>query len=127
MIPISSSQTPRNGWTNGAISAGPRFVGYAQLVAQRKGTNYIDHYAYVAQTYNRLGQATVNTHFPQDAVHTSATGARVVAQSFVRGLLCNASPLKNFVNSVGQSVPGECRVSEYHFSMILNLFSDKCL
>lgn len=108
-IPIVSSQTPRNGWTNGAISAGPRFVAYAKLVSERTSVNYIDHYAYVAQAYNRVGQATVNTYYPNsgDFVHTSPTGAQVVTRAFVRGVLCNASTLKSKVNSAGQSVPGK--------------------
>ncbi|KAF5323358.1 hypothetical protein D9611_005645 [Ephemerocybe angulata] len=105
---IVSSQTPRNGWVNGSIGAPPRFVGYAKLSAERTSVNYIDHYAYVAQAYKRIGQTTVNTYYPNsgDVVHTSATGAKVVAQAFVRGVLCNASALKSKVNSAGQSVPG---------------------
>ena len=106
-IPIVASQTPRNGWTNGAISTpGPRFVGYAQLVGQRTGVTYINHWGYVASAYNRLGQSQVNGFYPQDVVHTNAAGANVVAQAFVRGILCSSNALKSKVNGAGNGVPG---------------------
>jgi rhamnogalacturonan acetylesterase len=106
-IPIISSQTPNNGWTDGSISAGPRFVGYAELAGERTGATYIDHYAYVAQAYNALGETTVNTYYPNDHTHTSPEGAEVVAEAFVRGLLCSDNDLKNHVNSAGQGVPSK--------------------
>lgn len=106
---IVASQTPRNGWTNGQISTpGPRFVGYAQLVGQRTGVTYVNHWGYVASAYNRLGQNAVNALYPQDVVHTNANGANVVAQAFVRGVLCSSNALKSRVNGAGNSVPGNC-------------------
>ncbi|ESK90914.1 rhamnogalacturonan acetylesterase [Moniliophthora roreri MCA 2997] len=107
-IPIVSSQTPSNYWTGSSISAGPRFVDYAETAASRTGVTYIDHYAYTAAAYNKLGQSTVNTYFPLDQTHTSPAGANIVAQAFVRGLLCSSNDLKSKVNSVGQSVPNGC-------------------
>ncbi|PFH49803.1 carbohydrate esterase family 12 protein [Amanita thiersii Skay4041] len=107
-IPIVSSQTPSNIWSNGIIGAGPRFVGYAQLSASRTGVTYVDHYDYVAQAYDKLGQTTVNTFYPLDHTHTSPTGANVVAQAFVRGLLCGTSSLKAKVNVAGNGVPNGC-------------------
>ena len=82
----------------------------------------MDHYAYVAQAYNvrprrlliqndvdfspqALGETTVNAFYPVDHTHTSPDGANVVAQAFVRGLLCSDSGLKSSVNSAGQAVP----------------------
>ncbi|KAF9254999.1 rhamnogalacturonan acetylesterase [Marasmius fiardii PR-910] len=108
-IPIVSSQTPTNDWTNGAIplTPGPRFVAYAQTAASRTGATYINHYAYTAQAYNKLGQSAVAPFFPVDHTHTSPAGANVVAQAFVRGILCSSSALKSRVNSVGQGVPSE--------------------
>ena len=98
-IPIVSSQTPNNGWTNGVISAGPRFVGYAATAASRTGVGYVDHYAFTAKAYNALGQTTVNTYFPVDHTHTTAAGANVVAQTFVKGLICGNTALKAKVNT----------------------------
>ncbi|KAL0951562.1 hypothetical protein HGRIS_008244 [Hohenbuehelia grisea] len=107
-IPIVSSQTPSNVWSGSAIAAGPRFVPYAQTVASRTGVVYVDHYNYVAQAFNRLGQTATTAFFPVDHTHTSPAGANVVAQAFVRGLLCGSSALKSKVNSAGQSVPNGC-------------------
>lgn len=106
-IPIVSSQTPTNDWTNGQIGAGPRFVAYAQTAASRTGATYVDHYSYVAQAYDRLGQTAVTAFYPVDHTHTSIVGANVVAQAFVRGLLCGNSALKSKVNSAGQNVPSK--------------------
>ncbi|KAJ8084464.1 hypothetical protein PM082_003234 [Marasmius tenuissimus] len=109
-IPIISSLTPRNGFVNGQIGYdGGRFQTYAKSIGTRKNIVYIDHYSYTAQAFNALGQSTVTTYFPNDALHFNAAGAKVVAQAFVRGLLCSNSPLKSKVNSAGQSVPNGCR------------------
>ncbi|KAF5385098.1 hypothetical protein D9615_001278 [Tricholomella constricta] len=107
-IPIVSSQTPSNIWSSGVITAGPRFVEYAQTAASRTSVTYLNHYAYVAQAYNKLGQTTTTTFFPVDHTHTSPAGANVVAQAFVRGLLCGTNSLKSKVNSAGQAVPNSC-------------------
>jgi rhamnogalacturonan acetylesterase len=104
---IVSSQTPSNDWSNGQIVAGPRFVGYAKTAASRTGVTYVDHYAYVAQAFNKLGQSATSAFFPVDHTHTSPAGANVVAQAFVRGLLCGSSTLKSKVNSAGNGVPSE--------------------
>ncbi|KAF8973508.1 SGNH hydrolase [Flammula alnicola] len=109
-VPIVSSQTPDNIWTNGVISAPPRFVGYAQLAASQTSVTYVDHFDYVAQSFESIGENTVNTFYPMDHTHTSPTGANVVAQAFVRGLACGQSALTGKLNSAGKSVPliGQC-------------------
>lgn len=107
-IPIVSSQTPSNIWSSGVIAAGPRFVGYAQTAASRTSVTYLNHYAYVAQAYNKLGETATTAFFPVDHTHTSPAGANVVAQAFVRGLLCGSNSLKSKVNSAGQAVPNGC-------------------
>lgn len=104
-IPIISSLTPDNIWINGAIAAGGRFVTYAQSIGARRNITYVDHYAYVAQAYEALGQTQTTTFYPIDHLHTNAAGANVVAQAFVRGLLCGSSTLKSKVNAAGQAVP----------------------
>lgn len=109
-IPIVSSQTPDNIWTSSTsdtMSGPSRFVGYAEEVGQRTGAVYVDHFDYVVQAYEALGQSTVTTYYPLDHTHTSPTGANVVAEAFVRGLLCGNSALKAKVNSLGQSVPSK--------------------
>ena len=56
-----------------------------------------------------LGETTVNILFPIDHTHTNPTGANIVAEAFVRGVLCSSSTLKNFVNSAGEAVPSKLR------------------
>ncbi|KAH8925327.1 carbohydrate esterase family 12 protein [Atractiella rhizophila] len=107
-IPIVSSQTPSDDWSDGSIVAGPRFVGYASLAASRTGVTFVDHYEYTARAYDALGESTVDTYFPVDHTHTTVAGANVVAQAFVRGLLCGSSALKSKVNSAGNAVPNGC-------------------
>ena len=103
-IPIVSSQTPNNAWTGTALSPPSRFVGYAQLAGSRTNVTYVDHWSYVAQSYQSLGQTTVNTYYPNDHTHTSAAGANVVAQAFVRGITCGKSALAARVNDAGKNV-----------------------
>ncbi|KAJ3840073.1 SGNH hydrolase [Lentinula raphanica] len=107
-IPIISSQTPDNIWDGSVLAAPSRFVPYAQEVAGNNSLVYIDHYDYVAQAYEALGETTVDTFYPVDHLHTSPAGANVVAEAFVRGLLCSESPLRNFVNGAGEAVPSKC-------------------
>ncbi|KAF7307064.1 Rhamnogalacturonan acetylesterase [Mycena indigotica] len=108
-VPIISSLTPDNIWTTtnpAVIAAGGRFVTYAHTVSVDTNITYVDHYNYVAQAYNALGQSTVATFYSStDHLHTLPAGASVVAQAFVRGLLCGTSPLKNFVNAAGKAAP----------------------
>jgi len=107
-IPIISSQTPDNIWDGDVLAAAPRFVAYAQEVAGNISLTYIDHFDYVAQAYEALGETEVDTFYPVDHLHTSPTGANVVAEAFVRGLLCSNSTLADFVNGLGEDVPNGC-------------------
>ncbi|KAJ7619185.1 rhamnogalacturonan acetylesterase [Mycena polygramma] len=107
-IPIISSVTPDNIWTGNAIATGGRFVTYAHSIGVDTSIAYVDHYNYVAQAYNKLGQTAVTAFYPIDHLHTSAAGALVVSEAFVRGLLCGNSTLRNFVNAQGQAAPNGC-------------------
>ncbi|KAG5650992.1 hypothetical protein H0H81_010292 [Sphagnurus paluster] len=103
-IPIICSLTPNNTWSGNVIAAGGRFVGYAKSIGTRTKITYIDHYAYTARTYEELGEVKTNSFYPNDHLHTNAAGANVVAQAFIRGLLCGNSTLKDQVNSAGQKL-----------------------
>ncbi|KAJ7446493.1 rhamnogalacturonan acetylesterase [Mycena galericulata] len=105
---VVSSQTPDNIWTGDSIAAGPRFVLYAQEVAANNSVTYVDHYSYVAQAYDKIGETTVNTYYPIDHTHTLPVGAQIVSEAFVRGLLCGTSMLKTNVNAAGEAVPNGC-------------------
>lgn len=105
VTPIISSVTPDNIWSGTTIAPGGRFVTYAKSIGTRRNIVYVDHFAYVAQAYGKLGQTQTTTFYPIDHLHTSPAGALVVAQAFVRGLLCGTSTLKSKVNAAGQAVP----------------------
>ncbi|KAJ7631051.1 rhamnogalacturonan acetylesterase [Roridomyces roridus] len=106
---IVSSQTPDDIWTGTSIGAPPRFVQYAKEVAgNNTGVAYVDHYAYVAQAYDKLGESAVDPFYPIDHTHTLPAGATVVAEAFVRGLLCGGSALSAKVNAAGKAVPNGC-------------------
>jgi rhamnogalacturonan acetylesterase len=107
-IPIISSLTPNNIWSGTTITAGGRFVTYAKSIGTRRNIVYVDHFSYTAQAYNKLGEAKTTTFFPNDHLHTNAAGALVVAQTFVRGVLCSSSALKSKINTAGQAVPSKC-------------------
>ncbi|PFH49683.1 carbohydrate esterase family 12 protein [Amanita thiersii Skay4041] len=107
-VPIISSLTPDNIWSNGSIAPGGRFVTYAESIGLRRNITYINHFGYTAQAYNQLGQTTTTTFYPNDHLHTNSDGALVVAEAFVRGLLCSESLLRLKVNAGGQGVPNGC-------------------
>lgn len=98
---VICSPTPDNPMgTNGKVDYVPsRFVGMAQKAAKDAGVVFVDHGYYVAQAYSTLSNATVNAFFPLDRVHTSPAGAKVVAQSFIRGLQATTSALKRSVKA----------------------------
>ena len=107
---IVSSQTPDDPFIVG--TAPPRFVGYAQTAAADTGVSYVDHFDFVLREFEALGNATVSTFYPIDHLHTNAAGADIVAQAFVRGVLCAgvSNPLFASVTNTNV-VPGECRNS----------------
>ena len=98
---IVSSQTPNNQWEGGVYNnAAPRFVGYAQLVAQQvQGVSYVDHFAATSKAFQRLGNDGTNKLYPKDHTHTSPDGARLVANAFAQVVKEGNSPLKEFVRS----------------------------
>jgi len=103
---IVSSQTPDNPYSVGF--GAPRFVGYAQIAASDTAVTYVDHFDYVIAEYTKLGNATVTALYPVDHTHTSVQGADIVAQTFVRAVLCNtANPLRSHITN-STVVPTSC-------------------
>ncbi|KAI7278656.1 hypothetical protein KC345_g5841 [Hortaea werneckii] len=107
---IVSSPTPNNPWETGTFAYAPnRFTGYSEMVANEfENAIFIDHGQLVANEFERLGASTVDTYFPNDHTHTSPEGADVVAQAFVRGLLCSDGQLAQYVINSTSSVIGSC-------------------
>ncbi|KAI5124835.1 hypothetical protein M0805_005465 [Coniferiporia weirii] len=102
---IVSSQTPDNPYDVGFAPS--RFVGYAQTAAEDTGASYVDHFDLVIAEYEVLGETAVDALYPVDHTHTSPAGANIVAQTFVRGVLCDSTnPLFSFVTN-SSVVPSE--------------------
>ncbi|KAL2814164.1 SGNH hydrolase-type esterase domain-containing protein [Aspergillus granulosus] len=86
---LISSQTPNNPWETGEFAySGSRFVEYARLAAEVAGVEYVDHGAYTASIFESLGLEAVTAFFPNDHTHTSPEGAQVVADAFLKGVVC---------------------------------------
>ncbi|KAF1809191.1 Rhamnogalacturonan acetylesterase [Eremomyces bilateralis CBS 781.70] len=107
---IISSQTPNNPWETNKFSAGPpRFVELAKkAAAQVPGAEYIDHFAYAAQSYKAAGASATKAMFPVDHTHTNAKGAEFVAKTFVKAVLCGEGKLKPLVSIKSVDVAGQC-------------------
>ncbi|KAL4736532.1 SGNH hydrolase-type esterase domain-containing protein [Aspergillus similis] len=104
---LISSQTPNNPWESGTFSYTPnRFVGYAELAAQRAGVDYVDHGAYTASIFEALGADTVNSFYPNDHTHTNAEGSSVVADAFLKAVVCTGVALNDVLTTT--DFDGEC-------------------
>jgi rhamnogalacturonan acetylesterase len=81
-------------------TAPSQFVADAQEAATETGVTYVDHFDFVLREYEALGETAVNSFYPVDHLHTNAAGADIVAQTFVRGVLCDSTnPLFSFVSN----------------------------
>lgn len=111
---IISSPTPDNPWETGTFTyTANRFTTMSQSVAKDTAETFIDHGQYVADRFDTLGDAVVTGYYPEDHTHTSPTGADVVAQTFIRGLICQkTSTLNSFLTTAGKGVPS--RTSSLH-------------
>ncbi|KAI5201019.1 carbohydrate esterase family 12 protein [Aureobasidium subglaciale EXF-2481] len=106
---IISSQTPNNPDESGVfVGTPPRFVALAKTAATNAKVDYVDHSAYSYAAYKPLPVSTVNSYFPNDHTHTAPKGADLVAQAFVRGLVCGGSLLSNYVKNATSSIEGSC-------------------
>jgi rhamnogalacturonan acetylesterase len=106
---IISSQTPNNPDESGIFTPGPsRFVDLAKTAATNAKVDYVDHNAYSYAAYKPLPVETVDGYFPNDHTHTSPKGADLVAQAFVRGLVCGGSLLGGYVKNATDVIEGAC-------------------
>jgi rhamnogalacturonan acetylesterase len=99
---VFSSMTPNNIWEKESGAYSPsRFTDYARDCAKAvgKGATFVDHGTYVAKAYKLLGKEEVNKMYPQDHTHTNDNGAKVVAEAFVKAVLCAKDPLAEHVKS----------------------------
>ncbi|RKO91182.1 SGNH hydrolase-type esterase domain-containing protein [Blyttiomyces helicus] len=91
-IPVISSMTPRLAFVHGAQVIGTPYVTWAREVALAANVTYLDHNKYTALAYTQIGfQNTVKLFAPGDQTHTNPAGAVVVADAFVRALVCDGT------------------------------------
>ncbi|KAG9644922.1 SGNH hydrolase, partial [Aureobasidium melanogenum] len=106
---LISSQTPNNPDESGVfVSSTPRFVDLAKTAATNAKVDYVDHNAYTLAAYKALPVKTVDGYFPNDHTHTAPRGADLVAQAFVRGLVCGGSLLSNYAKNATKEIEGNC-------------------
>ncbi|KAL4809897.1 SGNH hydrolase-type esterase domain-containing protein [Aspergillus unguis] len=104
---LISSQTPNNPWETGEFSYSPnRFVEYAQLAAEVAGVEYVDHGAYTAAIFESLGSDAVNAFYPVDHTHTNSEGSDVVADAFLKAVVCGGVALADVLTTT--DFAGEC-------------------
>lgn len=97
---IFSSMTPNNifaGRMDGSYKAS-RFTDMAREAAKVVGgkASFVDHGAWTAKEYQRLGRAKVNEIFKQDHTHTSPAGAKVVAEAFIKAVIAERNVLQAY-------------------------------
>ncbi|CZR55947.1 related to rhamnogalacturonan acetylesterase precursor [Phialocephala subalpina] len=109
---IISSQTPDNPWESSTFTYSPsRFVTGAKLAVQETGSKdvmFVDHGAYVADAFQKLGKEKVDGVYPKHHVHTNAEEADVVSKAFVKAVLCGEGPLRGWVRNETSGVVGSC-------------------
>ncbi|KAG9672878.1 putative rhamnogalacturonan acetylesterase, partial [Aureobasidium melanogenum] len=106
---LISSQTPNNPDESGVfVSSTPRFVDLAKAAATNAKVDFVDHNEYTLAAYKALSVKIVDGYFPNDHTHTAPKGADLVAQAFVRGLVCGGSLLGNYVRNDTKAIEGNC-------------------
>lgn len=91
--------------------AAPRFVGLMELAANRTRATYVNHFNATDLAYEGMTATAVDALFPMDHTHTSPVGAALVAQTFVRGLVCagwKGNGLLRYVVNATSEIEGSC-------------------
>ena len=113
-IPIVSTITVRNKWTDGKAERlkeqQPGQGGmsdWSRQVAAQKKTLLVDHTTIIADRYDQLGKAEVDRFFNgTEYLHTNTTGAIVNTEAFIAGLKAIPDmPLVSFLNDKGKAIP----------------------
>ncbi|MGV3704201.1 MAG: rhamnogalacturonan acetylesterase [Arcticibacter sp.] len=86
-IPVVLSMIPRNSWKDGKVVRADKDFGlWAKQVAEQEGAYFIDLNGITAARYDKMGPAQVKGLFPTDHTHTNPEGARINAESVLKGL-----------------------------------------
>ncbi|KAK4539270.1 hypothetical protein LTR36_000849 [Oleoguttula mirabilis] len=107
---IIASPTPDNPWETGSfVYEASRFTAYANASAAGFAhAKFVDHGQLVGDEFRKLGGSVVEGFYPNDHTHTSPAGAAIVAQTFVRGVVCSDSFLKRHVKNETSAIVGSC-------------------
>ncbi|KAK3111067.1 hypothetical protein LTR53_014043 [Teratosphaeriaceae sp. CCFEE 6253] len=107
---VLASATPNNPWESGTFVYGAsRFTTYANQSAQGFAhAKFVDHGQLVADEFQKLGASAVDEFYPNDHTHPSPEGSDIVAQAFVRGVVCSESFLKRHVKNETSGIIGAC-------------------
>lgn len=98
--PIVLSLVPRNRWNadNTKVGrSGGDYGGFAKEAAEQTGALFIDLNTLVADQYDALGKAKVDTLFFNDWTHTNPEGAHLNARTVAKALRDTNSPLAPYV------------------------------
>lgn len=107
---VIASPTPNNPWEGGKFAySSSRFTDYGNATAAPFAhAKFVDHGMFTANAFDKLGASAVEKFYPNDHTHTAPEGAAVVAQAFVRGVVCSKSLLKDHVRNKTESIAGSC-------------------
>lgn len=99
--PVVASLIPRNSWNSGKVNRSvDSYAQWAQQAAQQGGAYFVDLNKITADQYDKEGEQKVRaTYFnTTDGTHTIEAGARLNAQSVVKGLnQLKPNPLKKYL------------------------------
>lgn len=113
VIPIISTITLRNKWTDGKVERlkeqKPGLGGmsdWSRQVAKEEKALLVDHSNIIGDIYDKLGKEEVARFFDgTEYLHTNTAGAIVNAEAFISGLKSLPDmPLINFLNERGKAI-----------------------
>jgi rhamnogalacturonan acetylesterase len=85
-IAIICSPIPRYNFADGKVARSNDYGVWARETAEATGAYFIDLNGIIADQYDQLGVEKAKEFFPGDHTHTNEAGARLNAESVVRGL-----------------------------------------
>ncbi|MFA4869356.1 MAG: rhamnogalacturonan acetylesterase [Pedobacter sp.] len=99
-IPIICSLVPRNKWENGEVVKEAEYPEWAQSVAKKEGTYFINLNRIVAKHWVVIGPKGVKSFFPVDGTHTNLQGAELNAKCVIEGLKeIKSCPLNKYLKA----------------------------
>lgn len=87
VVVIICSPIPRNQWKDGKVLRSvDSYAQWAEKIAKKEKVSFIQLNELVADDYDSLGEAQVNSYFPSDHTHTNLAGAQKNAAIIVKAL-----------------------------------------